>query len=184
VDFTKEKRQIASALAGLRDPPWDDINTYDALSSLIDAMSRLPGRRVIVFVGSGLDTFSSQSFGDVLKKLETEGVIVYAISTASTLWNSPDATLENDLDRLQVRGFLTTMVEKSGGDVWFPSAEMMYRLAMQKIIEDLATQYKLVVHCAIPDDGRFHRIRVVAFSITDDKRKHFKVRVREGFRQR
>src|SRR5205085_9525461 len=97
-------------------------------------------------------------------------------------WSSPDATQAAEMDRLLVRGFLTMMADKSGGEAWFPSGEMMFRPAMESVMGNLAAQYKLNVHSVIPDDGRFHRIKVEAFSVTGDKRKNYKVRVREGFR--
>jgi hypothetical protein len=55
--------------------------------------------------------------------------------------------------------------------------------AMVGVMQDLATQYKIVVKRAIPADGRLHKVRVEAFTITNDKRNDFKVRVREGVRR-
>jgi hypothetical protein len=87
-----------------------------------------------------------------------------------------------DLELLQARSFLRMLADKSGGEAWFPGFEPAFRSAMQRLSQDLTTQYKLVVRGVIPADGRFHRIKVEAFSIAGDKRKDFKVRVREGFR--
>ena len=54
---------------------------------------------------------------------------------------------------------------------------------MEAVVQELATQYKIVVKGAIPADGRLHKIRVEAFTITNDRRNDFKVRVREGVRR-
>jgi VWFA-related protein len=184
VDFTKEKNRIASAFFDLPEPQWNEINTYDAISEILDATSRLPGRRVIIFIGSGFDTFSGRSFGDVERRLESSDVIVYSLGAGSALRTryDPYAGMPLELDLLQARGFLSMLAGKSGGEAWFPNTDIAFRNAMQAVMEDLATQYKLVLHDAIPGDGRFHKIKVEAFRIENDKRKDYKVRFREGFR--
>ena len=74
------------------------------------------------------------------------------------------------------------LADQSGGDAWFPVVEVMFRNAVQRIMLDLATQYKLEIKGALPSDDRLHKIKVEAFTITNDKRKNFKVRVRDGLR--
>ena len=46
----------------------------------------------------------------------------------------------------------------------------------------LEQQYKLVYDSQLPRDGKFHKIKLEAFQILDDKRQDYKVRVREGWR--
>lgn len=183
-DFTKDTSWIPSILSEVPQPQWGDIATYDALASTLDTLSGLPGRRVIVFVGSGLDTFSGRGFGDVEKTLESTDVVVFSVGTGvAQNTDSPSSSdMFRDLELLQARSFLRMLADKSGGEAWFPGFEPAFRSAMQRLSQDLTTQYKLVVRGVIPADGRFHRIKVEAFSIAGDKRKDFKVRVREGFR--
>lgn len=91
--------------------------------------------------------------------------------------------MSTEMDLLSARSFLTMLSGKSGGDVWFPDFETVFHNAIEGVMQDLATQYKLVVKGAIPSDGRLHKIKVEAFTITNDKRKNFNVRVREGVRR-
>ena len=141
-------------------------------------------KAVIIFIGSGFDTFSARSLGDVEKRLESANVTVYSLGTGSALrtYYSPYLDMSDEMDLLQARAFLTMLADKSGGDAWFPNFETAFHDAMEGVMQDMATQYKLVVKGAIPADGRFHKIKVEAFTVTNDKRKDFKVRVREGFR--
>jgi hypothetical protein len=74
------------------------------------------------------------------------------------------------------------LTHKTGGEAWFPPVDLMFRNAVQRIMHDLATQYRLEIRGAIPSDNRLHKIKVEAFTITNDKRKNYKVRVREGLR--
>ena len=185
VDFTKEKGQIRAALYNLPEPMWNEINSYDAISNIIERMARVSGRRAIVFLGSGFDTFSAASLDAIEKSMGATDVSIYCLGTGSALRTTyaPYLDISSEMDLLQARAFLTMLSEKSGGDAWFPDFETVFHDAMEGVMQDLATQYKLVVKGAIPSDGRLHKIKVEAFTITNEKRKNFKVRVREGVRR-
>jgi VWFA-related protein len=185
VDFTKDKSQIRAALTGLPEPAWNEINSYDAIQNLLERTARLSGRRVIILVGSGLDTLSRVSLDDVEKQLDAADVSIYSLGTGSALRNSyePYLDISARMDLLSARAFLTMLSEKTGGHVWFPNFAIDFHGAMEGVMQDLGTQYKLSMRAAIPDDGRRHKIKVEAFTITTGKRKDFKVRVREAFRQ-
>jgi VWFA-related protein len=185
VDFTKDKSQIRAALTRLPEPMWSEINSYDAIKNILERTARLSGRRVIIFVGSGLDTLSRVSLDDVEKQLDAVDVSIYSLGAGSALRTSyePYLDISTKMDLMSARAFLTMLSEKTGGDAWFPNFEIEFHDAMEGVMQDLGTQYKLVVKGAIPDDGRRHKIKVEAFTITNDKRNNFKVRVREAFRQ-
>jgi len=87
------------------------------------------------------------------------------------------------MDVLSARAVPTMLAEKTAGEAWFPDFETVFHDAMEGVVQELATQYKIVVKGAIPADGRLHKIRVEAFTITNDRRNDFKVRVREGVRR-
>jgi VWFA-related protein len=182
-DFTKDKNSIPSGFA--QRPESGETGTYDALADALDSISRLPGRRVIVFVGSGLDTFSGHGFGDIEKTLESSDVVVFSIGTDVALNTDAPAysNMFHDLELLQARSFLRMLADKTGGEAWFPGFDPAFRSAMQRLFQDLSTQYKLIVKETIPADSRLHKVKVEAFTIANDKRKDFKVRVREGFRR-
>ena len=185
VDFTKDKGEIRAGLMRLPEPMWNEINSYDAIKNILERTARLSGRRVIIFVGSGLDTLSRVSLDDVEKQLDAADVSIYSLGAGSALRTSyePYLGISTKMDLMSARAFLTMLSDRTGGDAWFPNFEIGFHDAMEGVMQDLATQYKLVVKGAIPDDGRRHKIKVEAFTITNDKRKDFKVRVREAFRQ-
>jgi VWFA-related protein len=182
LDFTKDKSQIRAALMRLPEPMWNEINSYDAIKNILERTSRLSGRRVIIFVGSGMDTLSRVSLDDVEKQLDAADVSIYSLGAGSALRTSyePYLDISTKMDLISARAFLTMLADRTGGDVWFPNFEIEFHNAMEGVMQDLGTQYKLVVKGAIPDDGRRHKIKVEAFTITNDKRKNFKVRVREA----
>lgn len=75
-DFTQQIGEMAAAYSQLGLPAWREIDTYDAVYEMLDKMGRLPGRRIMIVVGSGLDTFSHSSMDRVQKKAESENVTI------------------------------------------------------------------------------------------------------------
>ena len=57
-DFTNNKEQIAQSLQTLVIPGFSDTNLFDALYETLDRTSVIDGRKYIILIGSGRDTFS------------------------------------------------------------------------------------------------------------------------------
>lgn len=184
VDFTKMRGRILEAFSELGQPLWDAINTYDAVWEMLDRMGRLPGRRVLIFVGSGYDEFSAHTLGDVQRKIEETNVVVFALGAGSLLRGSYEPYLGTTtrMNLYQAEAFLRMLADKSGGQAWFPRFETAYRDAMRGIMQSLASQYRLVYESTLPRDGKFRKIKVEAFQLVHDRREDFRVRVREGWR--
>jgi hypothetical protein len=83
---------------------------------------------------------------------------------------------------LLAQGFLKMLADKSGGFAWFPNHFNAFPDVMLGIMQSVATQYRLVYDTTVRGSGRFHKIKVEAFRIVNDKREDFKVLVREGWR--
>jgi VWFA-related protein len=184
VDFTKDKGKLAAAYAGLGYPMWNEVDTYDAIHEMLEKMERLPGRRVLIVIGSGFDSFSSRTLDDVNMKIESVNVLVYGIGAGSMLrgYYEPYLGSSARLDLLQAEAFLKMLADKSGGQAWFPRFETAFPDVLKGVMQMLEHQYKLVYESQLPPDGRFHKIKVEAFRVENDKRHDYKVRVREGWR--
>jgi len=183
-DFTKVKGKILSLFGGLYEPTWGTLRTYDAVYEMLDKIDRLPGRRVLIFVGSGMNEFGSRRLEDVQEKVEQGNVSVYSIGAGSWLRGSyePYLTDWDRMDLLQAEAFLRTLSARSGGEAWFPLFEMAFQDVMRGIMQSLENQYHIVYESPIPPDEKFHNIRLEAFQIVEDQRKDFRVRVRDGWR--
>src|SRR3954447_11092631 len=79
-DFSPDKRKAEEAMARLRIPGFSESNIFDALTDMADRMSGIEGRKAILVISSGLDTFSKLTFDQTRKKLQEEGVPIYSIS--------------------------------------------------------------------------------------------------------
>lgn len=184
VDFTKQIGKIPAALADLGQPMWDETDTYDAVYAMLDKMGRLPGRRVLIVIGLGADSFSAHSLGDVQKKVESTDVTIYSVGAGSLFrgYYEPYLGSTQRLDLLQAQSFLRMLADYSGGQAWFPNMQAAFPDVMKGIMQSLASQYRLVYDRKAPSGHKFHEIKVEAFQLTDDKRHDFDVRVRKGWR--
>ncbi|GEM_PF-441816 len=184
VDFTKQVMQLSNAFAQLGEPMWNEVDTYDAVYEMLDKMERLPGRRVLIVIASGLDSFSSHTLDDVQKKIDAVNVVIYGVGAGSMLRGlyEPYLGAMQEMSLLQAQTFLQMLADKSGGEAWFPKLEGAFPDVIKGIFQDLENQYRLVYESRAAADHKLHKIKLEAFQIVNDKRQNFKVRVREGWR--
>lgn len=181
-DFTNLTGEVANAYSSLGPPMWSEINTYDAIYDMLDKMGRLPGRRILIVVGTGVDTFSEHNLDDVRKKIEEENVIVFVAGAGSPFRGVYDLGSSGQMTLLQAKAFLEMVAEKSGGYAWFPNQFSAFPDVIQGTMQSIETQYRLVYQSPIRPAGKFHKIKVEAFRIVNDKREDYKVLVRSGWR--
>ncbi len=183
-DFTKQIGEITAAYSQLGLPTWNEIDTYDAVYDMLDKMGRLPGRRILVFVGCGLDTFSERSLDQVREKAESENITIFAAGLGSLFRGSYDPYLDASarMRLMQAQAFLQMLAKKSGGFAWFPNHFNAFPDVMQGIMQSVATQYRLAYDPPARNSKKFQKIKVEAFRVVNDKRENFKVLVREGWR--
>jgi VWFA-related protein len=183
-DFTKQIGRLTEAYSQLGLPNWNEIDTYDAVYDMLDKLGRLPGRRILILIGSGMDTFSEHTLDDVQKKLQAENVTVFVAAVGSAFRSSYDMYLGSSsrMTLHQAQAFLRMLADKSGGFAWFPNFSTGFPSVMQGIMQSIATQYRLVYDTPVRGSEKLHKIKVEAFRIVNDKREDFKVLVREGWR--
>jgi len=125
VDFTSDKQAIYGALNTLRIPGFSDTNLFDALYDTLDRLERIEGRKEIILISSGLDTFSRMTYDKVLKKIKaTPNVTIYAISTGF-IWREymesrggGMGSAMRNMDFLQGDNQMNTFAKMTGGR-WF-----------------------------------------------------------------
>jgi VWFA-related protein len=184
VDFTKLKGEILSSFTSLGQPFWGEVNTFDAVFNTLEKLEFLPGRKVLIVIGSGLNSFSGHTLGDVQKKIEATNVTVFSLGAGSLLRGVYDPYVSNGgrMELLQAETFLNMLANKSGGQAFFPRFESAYKDIAKGIITMLQFQYRILYESRVRPDNKFHRLKLEAFQVVDDKRRDFRARVREGWR--
>src|ERR1700748_800663 len=81
-DFTNNKDLIASALNSLMIPGFSETNEFDALYETLDRLNRIEGRKYVILISTGRDTFSKLTLDKILAKIKaTPNVTIFTIST-------------------------------------------------------------------------------------------------------
>jgi VWFA-related protein len=186
-DFTQDRYQVRSALDTLRIPGFSEINLWDALAFTLDRMKDIQGRKAILVICTGYDTFSKLTYDQALKIVRSSDVVIYPIS----LLEFVTVRYGDTIDSLQARNALTTIAKYSGGQAYFPRFEAELPSDYQQIAGQLRTQYSLgFVPTSPAKDGRFHKLKVDLVDdqgnplrILNEKGKPVKYRVvaREGY---
>ncbi len=69
-DFTNDKNIVGNSLMSLTIPGFSDTNMFDALYETLDRVSRIEGRKYIILIGTGRDTFSKLTLDKILAKVK------------------------------------------------------------------------------------------------------------------
>ncbi len=123
-DFSPDKRRAEEAMARLRIPGFSESNIFDALTDMADRMSGIEGRKAILVISTGLDTFSKITFDTARKSLQESGVPIYSISIlqiARMMAESRGMSGPADLTFLQADNEMKTFARETGGPGIFPA---------------------------------------------------------------
>jgi VWFA-related protein len=164
-DFTADRRKTEEALARLRIPGFSESNMFDALTDTADRMSNIEGRKAILLIASGIDTFSKLTFDKARRSLQSSGVPIYAISILQVARELADARggmgAIQRLDFLQADNELKTFAKETGGQAFFPRFQGELPGVFNALSEALRNQYTLAYHPTnIARDGKYRKIKV------------------------
>lgn len=168
-DFTQDKNAIYGALNMLRIPGFRESNLFDAMYDTLDRLDRIQGRKVLVIVGSGLDTFSKITFDKILKKVkDTQNVTIFTVSTGEAFQIWADARYGNTfggrmmaMDFLQAKNQLRTFAEMTGGRAFTPRFEGEFPGIFRDIGNSVRNQYTLSYRPTNKAlDGTYRKLKV------------------------
>ena len=165
-DFSPDKRMAEEAMSRLRIPGFSESNVFDALTDMADRMSNIEGRKAILLIGTGLDTFSKLTFDKARKSLQESGVPIYTISILQIARMSLEgrggmgAAIQN-MDFLQADNEMKTFSKETGGLSFFPRFTGEYPSIFRQIEQTLRDQYSFAYHPTnVARDGKFRHIKV------------------------
>jgi Ca-activated chloride channel homolog len=162
-DFTQDKREASEAMRRLQFPGFSEANLYDALVDTAQRMSGIEGRKAIVAITSGIDTFSKLTFDKTRKALQNAGVPVYTIGIgqAMRIFYESQAGPLTQLDWLQADNAVNTFARETGGQAFLPRFEGELPGIFRAIAEALRNQYSLAYNPTNQSrDGSFRKIKV------------------------
>lgn len=124
VDFNQNRDVQENALDQLGTPPESELNFYDALLETENRMRDLSGRKAIVVISSGLDTFSKASYQQTLQAAQRSETTIYTIGLIKIIRReaviygptAPFSRIDWDNAEKQLQGLART----SGGRIYEP----------------------------------------------------------------
>ena len=199
VDFTQDKQAIFGALNTLRVPGFSETNIFDAMYDTLDRLDRLPGRKELVVVASGRDTFSKLTLDQILKKVKlTPNVTIYTISTGWALREYVDARYGNNpdvsmamMDYTQADNQMKTFARMTGGQSYIPRLQGELPDIFRQIAGSIRDQYSITYKPTnTKQDGTYRKLKVELvgpndqpLQIKDQKNKDIKYQIiaRDGY---
>ncbi len=199
VDFTSDKQAIYGALNTLRIPGFSETNLFDALYDTLDRLERIEGRKEVILISSGLDTFSRINYDKILKKIKaTSNVTIYAISTGFLWRNYMESrstglgSSMRNMDYLQGDNQMSTFAKLTGGRWYNPRFDAELPEDFREIAAAVRNQYTITYRPTNTKlDGSFRKLKVELVQpgtdkpliVKDQKGKELKplVLYREGY---
>ena len=190
VDFTQDKEEVLQGLSRLYFPGFSESNVFDALLETTERLKDVKGKKSIILVASGQDTFSKHTLDQTMKALRGSDVPIFCIGLGQAYSNFARGGMQS-MNLLQAQNQLRTFSQETGGFAWFPQFEGEMPDIFRSVAAFLRHQYSLSFSpTSGGKDGKFHKVKVelVApdggpLSIVDQKGKKQKYQVyaREGY---
>jgi VWFA-related protein len=146
VDFDSPHDQWSLALGRRPKPRFSETNFYDAVLEALDRLAGVPGRKGLVILSSGIDTFSRATFADVLRRAEQAKVPVYVFNLgelARRRLSSASRGLLSRVDWAECGRQLERLAEVSGGRAYSNAGTPEVDAVYDEIIEELKVRYVL-----------------------------------------
>lgn len=164
-DFTQDRREINNALQRLRIAAYSESNLFDALADTVQRMSDIEGRKAVVLLSSGDDTFSKLNFAQTRRIVQEAGVTVHAIGLGTMLKELLDARGyvggATRIGWLQSENQLRTFTRETGGFSFFPRFYGQFPTIFQSLNYLMRNQYTAVYQPSnTKRDGTFRKIEV------------------------
>ena len=162
-DFTQDRSKVQEAMQRLRIPGFSEANLFDALADTEQRMSNIEGRKAILLIASGRDTFSKLTFDKARKAVQEGGVPVYAISMLQAMRIMAEQYMSDSqrLDFLQADSEMNTFARETGGQAFFPRFFGEFPSIFQSVSAALRNQYSLTYAPSNQaKDGQFRKIKV------------------------
>lgn len=179
-DFTDKTDLLDQAVDDIK-KPGSQTSLYDAVWQFADQKLRTaPGRRVIVIITDGEDTFSKADLEDAIDIAQRTETTIFGISTKEGFLGAVPGveagTVKDRGDKL-----LEKLCEETGGRAFFTGDMLALERSFQKISEELKGQYILTYR---PDDqeldGRTREIEVRFNNGALDKK--YRIRTKREYR--
>ncbi len=205
VDFTRDTNEIVNHLNHMQYGGFSEVNVYDAVIDTLDRLKDVEGKKSIIVIGTGVDTFSKHTWDDARKAARAAGVPIFTIGMGWPALLAADRVsgnprygrgMQRGADELRMKinlaeAQMRDLSEQTGGRFWNPRFITQLPSIYEEVGTLLRNQYSLAFRPKpFQRDGKFHKIELKLVSpdgtplkVLDQNRKELKVEIlaRKGF---
>jgi VWFA-related protein len=163
-DFTTDKASAQGALSSIQfNLGFAELNLSSSLGSVLDWLARVPGKKTIVLISTGVDTSPAPAVAALQTRLRTGDVRILCVSTSGPLRNGKrggKAKIQQTQDEFAAADRrLQAIAELTGGRAYFPMNGKAFQDTYKEVAEIVRHEYSLAF--ALPAaDGAIHSIDV------------------------
>jgi VWFA-related protein len=198
-DFTRDKMEVQRTLRGMYFPGFTESCIFDAVLETLDRLQDVKGKKSILLLGSGQDTFSKKNLDDVLKRLRETDVTIYTVVAGKAYLRYLEDHgyfggkwgFVTQMNVIQAENQMRTFASMTGGRSWSPQFEGEWPSIFADIAASLRNQYSIGYSPTNRvRDGKLRKIKVqlvdangAPLVVQDQKGKKVKyvIYAREGY---
>ena len=181
VDFTHNGNDVMQGLSQLYFPPFSESNLFDAISDVLDRIKDVKGKKSVLVLASGIDTFSKMNLDQAMKRIRETDATIFTIGVGAQLFMAAESSAAGggfgqQLNFIQAENQMRTFASMTGGRAWFPRFDGEIPSIMQDVAASLRNQYSMAYspsNTAL--DGKYRKIKV------EPTNKDLKVLARRGY---
>lgn len=192
VDFTRNRAEVQEALSSLAFPGFAEANLFDALVDTLEKLDRVKGKKAVLLITTGMNTFSQATLEDTLDKVKKSSATIFCIGLAESEYMAAEMRSGSSaIGYLQAKNQLQTFADLTGGMAWFPRFEGEVPSLFRSVVGFLRSEYDIGFTPAKEAlDGRYHKLKVEVVGpdgkplrVTDAKGRRRKIEVfaRDGY---
>ncbi len=185
--------EVREALYHLYFPGFSETNVFDAILDTVDRLKDVKGKKAILLLATGVDTFSKHTLDQTIKQLRQTDVSIFAVGLDKPYTNFLDSRggFGSHLNFLQGENQLRTFAQMTGGFAWFPQFDGEIPGIFHEVAAFLRNQYSISYSPTNRvRDGKYRKLKVELvgpdggpLSVVDQKGKKQKyvIYAREGY---
>ena len=194
--FTPDKNALLNALGQIQfSVGMGQLNFYDSVSTTLDWIAPVSGKKALVLLTTGLDSSSPARWDALAQKLRARDVVIFPVALGGWLRRAPDrpdkkgkataAPHEDSQVFAAADQALLSLAAITGGRAFFPQSAKDFAPMYQQIAASLRHQYLLGI--APQHDGQFHPLTVQVLNasgqpfVTEGKKATQRIFSREGY---
>jgi VWFA-related protein len=164
--FTPDKNALLAALGQIQfSVGMGELNFYDSVSTVLDWIAPVSGKKALVLLTTGLDSSSQARWDALVQKLRARDVVIFPVALGGWLRRAPDkkkkatgAPNEDSQVFANADQALLSLAAITGGRAFFPESAKDFAPMYQQIAAALRHQYLLGI--APEHDRQFHPLSV------------------------